>query len=272
MKAAKHMGQYVSSFQSMWTLAKGEPIHAMVSGNLLTLGADVLVLVHGLGLSHRYMMPVAEELARDHNVYVPDLPGFGRSGRPPRALTIPELADGLAAWMRAAGLSRVALLGNSQGCQVIANLAVRHPRLVRCAVLQGPTSPPEDRSWFPQLIRWRQNAPYNPASLGPITWGENRRSGYWRVLRTLHYSLKDHIEDHLPNIEVPVLIVRGERDPICRADWAERLTRLPPRGRLVEIPKVAHTLVYTAPAELAAATRTFLAGNLADEVGPARHR
>jgi 2-hydroxy-6-oxonona-2,4-dienedioate hydrolase len=265
MKAAKHMGQYVSSFQSMWTLAKGEPIHAMVSGNLLTLGADVLVLVHGLGLSHRYMMPVAEELARDHNVYVPDLPGFGRSGRPPRTLTIPELADGLAAWMRAAGLSRVALLGNS-------NLAVRHPRLVRCAVLQGPTSPPEDRSWFPQLIRWRQNAPYNPASLGPITWGEYRRSGYWRVLRTLHYSLKDHIEDHLPNIEVPVLIVRGERDPICRADWAERLTRLPPRGRLVEIPKVAHTLVYTAPAELAAATRTFLAGNLADEVGPARHR
>jgi pimeloyl-ACP methyl ester carboxylesterase len=165
--------------------------------------------------------------------------------------------------MRAVGVVWVPLLGNSQGCQVIANLAVRHPDLVERAVLQGPTSPPEERSWFRQYIRWRQNAPYNPRSLDPITWGEYRRSGYWRVLRTFHYSLKDHIEDHLPQIEVPVLIVRGECDPICKADWAERLTQLVPRGRLVQIPKVAHTLVYTAPAELAAVTRSFLAGEMA---------
>jgi 2-hydroxy-6-oxonona-2,4-dienedioate hydrolase len=253
-------------FKSMWTQAGGLPIHAKVSRDPIRTGAKALVLVHGLGLSHRYMMPVAAELARDHKVYVPDLPGFGDSGHPHRALTIPELADGLAAWMRAVGLAAVPLLGNSQGCQVIANLAVRYRDLVGRAVLQGPTSPPEERSWLRQFIRWRQNAPYNPRSLDPITWGEYRRSGYWRVLRTFHYSLKDHIEDHLPHIEVPVLIVRGQRDPICGADWAERLTRLLPRGRLVEIPRAAHTLVYTAPADLAAVTRSFLA----DEIAPPR--
>jgi 2-hydroxy-6-oxonona-2,4-dienedioate hydrolase len=250
-------------FQSMWTEANGLPIHAVVSASPATSDAKVLVLVHGLGLSHRYMMPVAAELARDYKVYVPDLPGFGDSGHPPRTLTIPELADGLASWMRAVGLSRVPLLGNSQGCQVIANLAVRHPDRVERAVLQGPTSPPEERSWFRQFIRWRQNAPYNPPSLDPVTWGEYRRSGYLRALLTFHYSLKDHIEDHLPHINVPVLVVRGECDPICRADWAERLTQLLPRGRLVQIPKVAHTLVYTAPVELAAVTRSFLARDLA---------
>jgi 2-hydroxy-6-oxonona-2,4-dienedioate hydrolase len=249
----------VRSFRSTWTEVNGLRLHAMASDSPATSDAKVLVLVHGLGLSHRYMMPLAAELARDGKVYVPDLPGFGESGHPPRTLTIPELADGLASWMRAVGLSGVPLLGNSQGCQIIANLGVRHPDLVERAVLQGPTSPPEERSWLRQFIRWRQNAPYNPPSLDPITWGEYRRSGYLRVLQTFHYSLKDHIEDHLPDIEVPVLIVRGECDPICRADWAERLVQLLPRGLLVQIPRVAHTLVYTAPVELAAVTRSFLA-------------
>jgi 2-hydroxy-6-oxonona-2,4-dienedioate hydrolase len=57
---------------------------------------------------------------------------------------------------------------------------------------------------------------------------------------------------------MPTLVVRGECDPICPADWARGLAALPPRGRFAEIPRVAHTLVYTAPVELAAVTRSFL--------------
>jgi 2-hydroxy-6-oxonona-2,4-dienedioate hydrolase len=254
------MGDPGSAFQSVWTAADGLPIHAMVSRGPVAAGVPAVVLVHGLGLSHRYMMPVAEELARDFRVFVPDLPGFGESGHPRKALGMAELADGLAAWMRATGLARVPLLGNSQGCQIIANLAVRHPDLVARAVLQGPTSPPEERSWLKQFVRWRQNAPFNPPELDPLSWPEYRKSGYLRVLRTFHYSLKDAIEERLPQIRVPVLVVRGERDPICRADWARHLTGLLPQGRLVEIPQVAHTLVFTAPVELAGATRSFLAG------------
>ena len=41
-----------------------------------------IVLVHGLAVSHRYLMPTAALLARRHPVGVPDLPGFGLSGDP----------------------------------------------------------------------------------------------------------------------------------------------------------------------------------------------
>jgi len=41
---------------------------------------------------------------------------------------VPELADALVAWMEATSLAHVALRGNSFGCQVIADLAARHPR------------------------------------------------------------------------------------------------------------------------------------------------
>ena len=125
-------------------------------------GGSPLVLVHGLGLSGRYMLPVAEALARHHPVYLPDLPGFGDSAKPDRALDVPGLAEALAGWIRAAGLEPVALLGNSFGCQIIADLAARHPRLVERAVLQGPTTPPQDRPWLRQFVVWRQNQPFNP--------------------------------------------------------------------------------------------------------------
>src|SRR4051812_29858976 len=46
-------------------------------------GRPPVVLVHGLVISSRYMVPLARALAPDFPVYAPDLPGFGESGGPP---------------------------------------------------------------------------------------------------------------------------------------------------------------------------------------------
>ena len=136
-----------------------------------------VVRVHGLGLSGRYMLPVARHLAPHFAVYLPDLPGFGDSEKPADTLDVPGLADALAAWIAAAGLARAALLGNSFGCQIIADLAARHPDLVERAVLQGPTTPPDERSWLWQFVRWRQNQPFNEEACGPGGPGGARAAG-----------------------------------------------------------------------------------------------
>ena len=107
------------------------------------------------------------------------------------------LAEALAAWIMAAGLGRVAPLGNSFGCQIIADLAACHPELVGRAVLQGPTTPPDERPWRWQFVRWRQNQPYNPDLLSPITGGDYRKCGYRCLLQTFRYQLQDPIEHKL---------------------------------------------------------------------------
>lgn len=49
------------------------------------------------------MLPLAEQFAAQFTVRAPDLPGFGRSGKPTRVLDVPGLADDLAAWTETAG-------------------------------------------------------------------------------------------------------------------------------------------------------------------------
>jgi 2-hydroxy-6-oxonona-2,4-dienedioate hydrolase len=241
------------------TLVKGWLDMHYLASEAAAPGAPPMVLVHGSGLSGRYMIPVARELTGDFHVYVPDLPGYGLSGDPGAALGVPQLADWLIAWMDAVGLECASMLGNSFGCQVIADLAARYHARVERALLQGPTTPPEERSGFWQFVRWRQNQRWNPDWLGPVTMQDYRHAGLWRMVRNFHYQLTDPIEDKMPRIQAPVLVIRGEHDPITHQEFAQMLASLAPRGELAVIPDVAHTLVSVAPVALAQVTRDYMA-------------
>lgn len=248
----------VGRFASVRREVGGIPVHACVSEAGGRPGALPLVLVHGLGLSHRYLMPTAELLAEHYRVYVPDLPGFGDSGHPQRALDTPGLADALAAWMETMGLGPAAVLGNSFACQIIVELAARHPERVARAVLQGPTTVPDERTWLQQAVRWRQNV--NPPEMGGVSRGDYQRAGILRVLTTFEYSLRHRMEESLERVQAPTLVVRGGRDPICHQRWAEEVAHRIPDAGLVVIPGVYHTLVYTVPLQLVRVCRPFLDG------------
>jgi pimeloyl-ACP methyl ester carboxylesterase len=157
-----------------------------------------LVLLHGLAVSHRYLMPLAARLADHHPVHVVDLPGFGLSGDPGRVLDVAEHADHLAAWLQAAGLPAVAVLGNSFGCQVAVDLAMRHPDRVGGLVLVGPTMDPTARTAPRQILRWLgDTAREDPLQL-PILVRDVHDAGPRRVVGTLAHALRDPIEDKLP--------------------------------------------------------------------------
>jgi pimeloyl-ACP methyl ester carboxylesterase len=218
-----------------------------------------IVLVHGYVMSSRYLVPTAERLAPFHAVYAPDLPGFGKSSKPRRVLSVPEMADVLAAWMEVSGLSRAVLVGNSMGCQVIADLAARYPDRVERAVLTSPSFASGARS--PGIEAWRLllDLPRESFSLLPIGFRDYARAGLFRAWRTLRYGLADPIEERLPLLQTPTLVVRGSRDPIVSQHWAEEVTRLLPDGRLAVIPGGPHALNYSRAPALVALIREFLA-------------
>ncbi|MFC6021344.1 alpha/beta fold hydrolase [Plantactinospora solaniradicis] len=214
------------------------------------------MLLHGLAVSHRYLMPTALRLG-GRSVYVPDLPGFGLSDKPPAVLDVGQHAEVIAALTDALGVASAAILGNSFGCQVAVELAVRRPDLVAALVLVGPTTDPTAATMTGQLRRLLRDLPREDWRQTPILAKDLRDAGPRRIIATLRHAVEDHIDSKLPAISVPTLLVRGDRDPIAPARWVNQATALTPHGHTHTV-AAAHNAVTTAGPQLAAAVDTFL--------------
>jgi pimeloyl-ACP methyl ester carboxylesterase len=203
-------------------------------------------------------MPLAARLTEHYPVHVIDLPGFGLSGEPGRVLDVVEHADHVAAWLEVSGLAPVVVLGNSFGCQVAVDLAVRHPHLVRGLVLVGPTVDPAARTVSRQVLRWlRDTAREDPMQL-PILLRDVRDAGLRRVAGTLAHAVRDPIESKLPLVKAPTLVTRGAKEPIVPMAWAQAAARLLPRGKLAVVPGSPHNANYSAADHLAELVLMFL--------------
>jgi 2-hydroxy-6-oxonona-2,4-dienedioate hydrolase len=217
-----------------------------------------VVFVHGIGVSGRYLLPAAARLLPGCRVFVPDLPGFGRSARVGQRPTVAALAGALAAWIEAAVETADALVGNSFGCQLALELAVRRPELVSRLVLVGPTVEPEARSLREQAARLALDATREPLQLDLlqafdycIHLAKTGVGGFEEMVR-------DRPEDTLSAVTVPTLVVRGSRDAIVSRSWADRVAAGVARGELVEVEGSAHAVNYAAPDALAALVRARL--------------
>ena len=114
-----------------YVAAGGLQVHHVYGGH----GTPPVLFVHGLGsagyLEWRFNLPA---IARRHQVFALDLPGFGRSEQPPDGYGIPLFADVVEEYIRARGI-RPVLVGTSMGGRVALEVALRSPDAVRKLVL-----------------------------------------------------------------------------------------------------------------------------------------
>ena len=243
-------------FHSSWTMVAGVRVHARVATRQGRRSS--VVLVHGLAVSHRYLMPTARLLAAHHNVYVVDLPGFGLSGDPGPALDVPEHAAALAQWLDAHELGPAVLLGNSFGCQVLVELVTREPQRCAALVLSGPTIDPHGRTAARQITRGLRDLLHEDPLQVAILARDVLDAGPARVWATLRAALRDPIETKLPQVTVPTLVLRGALEPIVPTRWAREATDLIPDADLAELSGSPHNSVYVTAEALVAEVLRFL--------------
>lgn len=239
------------------TFALPQVAHSEI-GKKAETGSPPVVLVHGIGMSGEYFLPFAHALATDYDVYALDLPGYGTTPTPPRALTVPELGEVLAQVIRALGLEAAVVVGHSMGCQIVVDTIARNPGLCAGYVLIGPTVDPAAHSRPALAWRLLRDTVGEPAANNAVVFRNYLRMGPLRYLRTARHMLADRIEEAIIRCHVPGLVVRGTRDPIAPHGWAVDLVRLAPDAGLVEIPGAPHAVQYNRPDELAAACAPFL--------------
>lgn len=101
---------------------------------------DPVVLLHSFGPGHDSLewRGVGERLAASHQVFAPDLPGWGRSERPDAALDGELYIDFLADFLDDVVRRRAVVVASGLAAAYAVEIAVGHPELVRGLVLASP--------------------------------------------------------------------------------------------------------------------------------------
>jgi pimeloyl-ACP methyl ester carboxylesterase len=269
-----------AGFSSRWLAVGGLRLHALESAGG---SGPAVVLVPGLVTASRSMIPLARALARyGLRVRILDLPGFGYSDKPRRALSIREQAALVAQWLADIADGPVMLIGNSVGTQIAAAVAAWHPDAVWRLVLVSPTIAPEVRQRLSRLAavprparpgqpsRWRRGrwrvlllralhgAMGQGASLRLLNVAEYGCASFPRAAGALRAAAREPIEQALPSVRAPILVIRGDHDHLSSAEWAGELARLARRGRLARLPGAGHDAFYAAADAVADRAAPFL--------------
>lgn len=262
-REAARYRRMLSRLRREWTVipavASGDRlrIHARVSDRVWS--ATPAVLVHGYGVGTTYLVPLAAQLGRRMRVYAPDLPGHGPSDHDARPLSIPELADALTRWIDAEALTSVLLIGHSLGCQIAVEAAARRPDLVSVLMLIGPTADSRARTLRQHLGRGLLSSPFDRPSYLFGAALDYWRAGFRVLVHEMSEMLTHRIEDVLPRVVAPAVVVRGGRDFVVPYRWCATVAAGLRAPTPVTIPGWGHAVQYDAPEAIAAIAASMLA-------------
>jgi pimeloyl-ACP methyl ester carboxylesterase len=246
------------ALSEQWTIAGGLPVFYRVAAEDAPAGVTPIVHVHGFGISGRYLVPTAERLARDYPCYVPDLPGYGRSYKPKRTLTIPELAGALAAFLDAVGIERAVLLGNSMGCLISVEFAHAFPDRIERAVLVSPAGGPHNQPIYRGFLQLVRDSAREMPRMVQVAVPDYLRFGPVSSLRLFRAMTRYPTVERAEELDLPILAVIGARDPLVSMEHLRLLVEAKPNLTLVIHDRAAHAINFSHPRALSGVVRAWL--------------
>ena len=110
-----------------------------------------VILVHGLGGYAENWMFNISELAEHFKVYVPDLPGFGKSDKPEAPYDYDYFAEFVRDFMNAMHINKAHLVGHSLGGGIALQFAITYPEKINKLVLVGSAGLGKDISMIHRM-------------------------------------------------------------------------------------------------------------------------
>ncbi|KUL20978.1 alpha/beta fold hydrolase [Streptomyces regalis] len=248
-------------------------------------GRPPVVLLHGTPFSSYVWRAVARSLARDHQVFVWDMPGYGTSEKA-AGQEVSLAAQGrvftelLGHW----GLERPLVVAHDFGGAVALRAHLLHGTTYRALALVDPValapwgSPffrlvGEHSEVFEQLpsvlhralvreyVGSASSRGLHPAVLDRLVepWlNDPGQAAFYRQIAQADQRYTDEIQGRYGEIGIPVLVCWGEDDTWIPVAKGRELAALVPGARFEPISGAGHLVQEDAPAELTAALIAFL--------------
>jgi len=213
--------------------------------------APAVVLIHGIGVSHRYLSRLHGLLADSVETYSIDLPGFGATPKPKHVLSVADQARYILGAMEQLGVPEFVLVGHSMGAQFVTEAALQEPGRIQALVLMGPVVDPKRRTVAQQALALGRDCLFHesPSSNAVVVTDYLRCGPRW-YLKTLRTMMEYPLEQRITGVSAPVLVVRGADDPVADSDWGRRLAGLARRGQLLEVQGSGHVVQHNRAAEV----------------------
>lgn len=232
---------------------------------------EPLVLVHGFGADKDNFTRVAGHLTAQYRVIIPDLPGFGESGRSADAgYRIAEQAQRLDQMLAALGIARAHFGGSSMGGWIIAAYAAQFPDKAQSLWLLAPggvsTAQPspmlqayaatgasplvvERAEDFPRVLELAMaDPPFLPYSMKKVLGERAARDHalHSAIFRQLHDESQP-LQDIALLVSAPSLIVWGAQDQVLDVSGAAILDAALPDSQLIIMADIGHLPMLEAP-------------------------
>ena len=212
---------------------------------------EPLLLLHGFGMCGKGDWgAIADELAKNYRVILPDLRGHGWSTNPSGNFTMRQSAEDIRALLDRLGLKHVRAMGISAGGMTLLHLATKYPdRLSAMAVIGATTHFPEQAR---ALMRGSAAAALPKEVLDMFGQCASRGDGQVRELLGQFNGFKDSHEDmnltppYLATIKARTLIVHGDRDEFFPVAIPVEMYQAIPGSQLWIVPGGDHVPIYDA--------------------------
>jgi pimeloyl-ACP methyl ester carboxylesterase len=250
---AMYLRECLSGVENHSVQVAGYRVHYLAEG---PAGGPVVVLVHGLGGRAEDWLGLARYFARaGYRVYLPDLPGYGRSQQPADfSYSVRDEAHVVVGFLDALGLKQVDLGGWSMGGWIVQLVAGEHPERISRLMLFDAAGIYEKPAWDTQLFTsvtpaeldqldalLMPNPPKVPGFVARDILRVTNKNA-WVIHRALADMLtgRDATDNILQGLRMPVLIVWGEKDRIFPLVQAETMHRFVTQSELEVIPGCGH--------------------------------
>jgi pimeloyl-ACP methyl ester carboxylesterase len=245
----------------------GHQAHASTGGVELSGTDPVVLLIHGAGMDSTVWQLQTRYLAhRGLRAVAVDLPGHGKSDGAART-TVAEMADWVARFLDATGLTPVHAVGHSMGTFIALELATRYSELVASITLCGTAT---GMPVHPDLLAAADNDLPTAAALmaswghdKPAHIGANSTPGLWMlggsralvenskpgVLATDFRACGAYVNaiDVASAVTCPATVVIGRGDKMTPPKGGRALAEALPGAQVIEIDGAGHSMLTESP-------------------------
>jgi 2-hydroxy-6-oxonona-2,4-dienedioate hydrolase len=235
-----------------------------------------LIMQHGFLGGSGYWLPQFPAFGKAFDIVAPDLPGFAGSGAEPAQDSIENMAGAVISLFDALDIDRFHLLGHSMGGMVAQQIALDHSHRVQKLILYGTASLGDLPKRFETLEESRARVQREGIEacaqrIVPTWFVEGKDSPYFNLCyeagrgvtaaaadKALAAVGKWNVSARLSELQMPTLVICGDRDRSISLDQAVALSQGIKSSRLCIAPGCAHNVHLELPDFFAQSVREFL--------------